>query len=146
MEKRDVLKINRQFLLLTRQLAREGRAAEIMTGLPRAVIDKVASLDMDEIDELAETVPVSLYTFRLTDSALERLLLRVRNRARSGVGPRVFLQLQLDSDASTWRSELFAYALPPREQALRLWPNNVVSLELSILRAPGGRERSRNCR
>ena len=32
MEKRDVLKINRQFLLLTRQLAREGRAAEIMTG------------------------------------------------------------------------------------------------------------------
>jgi hypothetical protein len=29
---------------------------------------------MDEIDELAETVPVSLYTFRLTDSALERLL------------------------------------------------------------------------
>ena len=45
----------------------------------------------------------------------------VRNRARSGVGPRVFLQLQLDSDASTWRSELFAYALPPREQALRLW-------------------------
>ena len=74
MEKRDVLKINRQFLLLTRQLAREGRAAEIMTGLPRAVIEKVASLDMDEIDELAETVPVSLYTFRLTDSALERLL------------------------------------------------------------------------
>ena len=62
MEKRDVLKINRQFLLLTRQLAREGRAAEIMTGLPRAVIEKVASLDMDEIDELAETVPVSLYT------------------------------------------------------------------------------------
>ena len=44
MEKRDVLKINRQFLLLTRQLAREGRAAEIMTGLPRAVIEKVASL------------------------------------------------------------------------------------------------------
>jgi len=43
-------------------------------GLPRAVIEKVASLDMDEIDELAETVPVSLYTFRLTDSALERLL------------------------------------------------------------------------
>ena len=68
--------------------------------------------------------------------ALERLLLGARNRAKSGVGPRVFLQLQLDSDASTWRSEIFAYALPPKEQALRLWPNNVVSLELSILRAP----------
>ena len=74
MEKRDVQKINRQFLLLTRQLAREGRAAEVMTGLPRAVIDKIGGLDLDEIDELAETVPVSLYTFRLTDSALNRLL------------------------------------------------------------------------
>lgn len=45
-----------------------------MTGLPRAVIEKIGSLDLDEIDELAETVPVSLYTFRLTDSALNRLL------------------------------------------------------------------------
>jgi hypothetical protein len=74
MENRDVQKINRQFLLLTRQLAREGRAAEVMTGLPRAVIEKIGGLDLDEIDELAETVPVSLYTFRLTDSALNRLL------------------------------------------------------------------------
>lgn len=74
MENRDVQKINRQFLLLTRQLAREGRAAEVMTGLPRAVIEKIGSLALDEIDELAETVPVSLYTFRLTDSALNRLL------------------------------------------------------------------------
>jgi hypothetical protein len=74
MENRDVQKINRQFLLLTRQLAREGRAAEVMTGLSRAVIEKIGGLDLDEIDELAETVPVSLYTFRLTDSALNRLL------------------------------------------------------------------------
>ena len=74
MEKRDGQKINRQFLLLTRQLAREGRAAEVMTGLPRAVIDRIGSLDLDEIDELAEAVPVSLYTFRLTDAVLIRLL------------------------------------------------------------------------
>lgn len=74
MEKRDVQKINRQFLLLTRQLAREGRAAEVMTSLPRAVIDRIGSLDLDEIDELAEAVPVSLYTFRLTDAVLIRLL------------------------------------------------------------------------
>ena len=74
MEKRDVQKINRQFLLLTRQLAQKGRAAEVLTGLPRAVIDKIGSLDLDEIDELAETVPVSLYTFRLTDATLNRLL------------------------------------------------------------------------
>lgn len=74
MEKRDILKINRQFLLLTRQLAQDGTAAELMTGLPRSVIDKIATLDMDEIEELAETVGVSLYTLRLTDPALSRLI------------------------------------------------------------------------
>ena len=47
MEKRDILKINRQFLLLTRQLAQDGKAAELMTGLPRSVIDKIAHLDME---------------------------------------------------------------------------------------------------
>ena len=94
-----------------------------------------------DVDSIAETLQIYITgssggQVQTRQAALERLLLRVRDRAKSGVGPRVFLQLQLDSDASTWRSELFAWALPPREQALRLWPNNVVSLELSILRAP----------
>lgn len=94
-----------------------------------------------DVDSIAETLQIYITgssggQVQTRQAALERLLGGVRNRAKSGVGPRVFLQLQLDSDASTWRSELFAYALPPKEQALRLWPNNVVSLELSILRAP----------
>lgn len=94
-----------------------------------------------DAESIAETLQIYITgssgsQVQTRQAALERLLLGVRNRAKSGVGPRVFLQLQLDSDASTWRSELFAYALPPKEQALRLWPNNVVSLELSILRAP----------
>lgn len=83
MEKRDILKINRQFLLLTRQLAMDGTAAELMTGLPRSVIDRIASLDMDEIDELAETIGVSLYTIRLTDPALNRLIQMPRNAKSS---------------------------------------------------------------
>ena len=74
MEKRDLLKINRQFLLLTRQLARDGKAAEIMTGLPRSVIERIANLDMDQIEELAETIGISLYTLRLSDPAFNRLL------------------------------------------------------------------------
>jgi hypothetical protein len=79
MEKRDLIKINRQFLLLTRQLALDGTAAELMTGLQRSVIDRIASLDMDEIEELAETVGISLYTLRLTDPALDRLIQMPRN-------------------------------------------------------------------
>lgn len=82
MEQRDILKINRQLLLLTRQLANDGDAAELMTGVPKSVIDKIATLDMEEIEELAETVGVSLYTLRFTDPAFSRLLQMPRD-ARS---------------------------------------------------------------
>lgn len=74
MEQRDILKINRQLLLLTRQMASDSDAAELMTGLSKPVIDKIATLDMDEIEELAETVGVSLYTLRFSDSVFTRLL------------------------------------------------------------------------
>lgn len=74
MEQRDILKINRQLLLLTRQIASDSDAAELLTGLPKSVIDKIAMLDMEEIDELAETVGVSLYTLRFSDPAFSRLL------------------------------------------------------------------------
>ncbi len=82
LEQRDILKINRQLLLLTRQMAQDTEAAELMTGLPKTVIEKIATLDMDEIDELAETVGVSLYTLRLNDPAFTRLL-QMPREARS---------------------------------------------------------------
>jgi flagellar transcriptional activator FlhD len=82
LEQRDILKINRQLLLLTRQMARDTEAAELMTGLPKTVIEKIATLDMDEIDDLAETVGVSLYTLRLNDPAFTRLL-QMPREARS---------------------------------------------------------------
>lgn len=82
LEQRDILKINRQLLLLTRQMAQDTEAAELMTGLPKTVIEKIATLDMDEIDELAETVGVSLYTLRFSDPAFTRLL-QMPREARS---------------------------------------------------------------
>ncbi|MFY9330032.1 MAG: hypothetical protein WAO76_18740 [Georgfuchsia sp.] len=82
MEQRDILKINRQLLLLTRQMANDGDAAELMTGVPKSVIDKIATLDMEEIEELAETVGVSLYTLRFSDPMFTRLLQMPRD-ARS---------------------------------------------------------------
>jgi len=82
LEQRDILKINRQMLLLTRQMAQDTEAAELMTGLPKTVIEKIATLDMDEIDDLAETVGVSLYTLRFSDPAFTRLL-QMPREARS---------------------------------------------------------------
>ena len=60
--------------MLTRKLALDGTAAELMTGLPRSVIDRIATLDMDEIEELAETIGISLYTLRLTAPTFKRLI------------------------------------------------------------------------
>lgn len=68
-------------------------------------------------------------------SALERLLEAARRRRQWGAGPRVFLLLQLDSDAAAWQAEIYDARLRPLEQALRLWPNNAVSFNLHILRA-----------
>jgi flagellar transcriptional activator FlhD len=45
-----------------------------MTGIPKPLIDKIASLDMDEIDELAETLGVSVFTLRFSDLSFSRLL------------------------------------------------------------------------
>jgi hypothetical protein len=74
MEQRDILKINRQFLMLARQAANDSDAAELMTGIPKPLIDKIASLDMDEIDELAATLGVSVFTLRFSDLSFSRLL------------------------------------------------------------------------
>ena len=67
-------------------------------------------------------------------AALERLLLAVQNRALTGVGPRVYIQLQIDGEASAWRSELLDARIEPREQALRLWPGFATSFQFFILR------------
>ena len=74
MEQRDVLKINRQFLMLARQASSDPEAAELMTGVPKSLIDKIAMLDMDEIDEIAASLGVSLFTIRLSDVTFSRLL------------------------------------------------------------------------
>lgn len=67
--------------------------------------------------------------------ALSRLLDAARRRTAWGVGPRVFLQLQLDGEASAWRAELYDASMPPQEEMLRLWPNFAPSFDLTIRRS-----------
>lgn len=90
-------------------------------------------------DTIAETLQIYITgasgsQVQSRHAALERLL-QVANRRRViGVGPRLYLQLQIDSDASSWRSEVLEARLEPVEDALRLWPNNVLSLQFFVLR------------
>ena len=67
--------------------------------------------------------------------ALSRLLDSARRHTAWGVGPRVFLQLQIDGEASAWRAELLDASMTPQEEMLRLWPNFAPSFDLTIRRA-----------
>ena len=48
----DIISINRQFLIMARE-ASKSRAGEIMTGLSRTALDRIAQMTLDEIDAMA---------------------------------------------------------------------------------------------
>jgi flagellar transcriptional activator FlhD len=68
----DIISINRQFLIMAREAA-NSKSGEIITGLPRPVLDRLATLSLDQIEAIAQGVGVSLITFRLSESELTRL-------------------------------------------------------------------------
>ena len=57
--------------------------------------------------------------------AIESLLEAARRRQRSGSGPRVYMQAQLDSDASTWRSEVIDGRLTGEQSVNQLWRTRI---------------------
>lgn len=66
---------------------------------------------------------------------LNRMLAAARQRTRWGLGPRVYLQLRIDGESDTWRSELLDAAPPePQEDSLRLWPNMATVFNLHLRR------------
>ncbi|WP_126448319.1 hypothetical protein [Sulfuricystis multivorans] len=69
----DIISINRQFLIMAREAAKS-QAGEVITGLPRPVLDKLAALSLEQIEAIAQEVGVSLITLRLNEAELDRLL------------------------------------------------------------------------
>ena len=67
-------------------------------------------------------------------NALETLLEAARRRQRFHSGPRVYIQLQLDGEANTWRSEILAARLELEADALNLWPSAATEARLNITR------------
>lgn len=68
----DIVSINRQFLIMARQLA-NSKSGEIVTGLPRPVLERLANLSLDQIEAIAERIGISLITIRLNEPELARL-------------------------------------------------------------------------
>jgi hypothetical protein len=68
-------------------------------------------------------------------AALDLLLDKANLRTRWGIGPAIYLQVQWDGDAGTYRAELYEYRPEDQEDTLRLWPNRAPTINLSIRRA-----------
>jgi flagellar transcriptional activator FlhD len=69
----DIISINRQFLIMARE-ASKSRSGEIMTGLSRTALDRIAQMTLDEIDAMARDIGISVISIRLTESEMDRLL------------------------------------------------------------------------
>lgn len=66
-------------------------------------------------------------------NAVERLLVLARFRQDTpNAFPKVFLQLQVDGEASSWRAEIVEGRLRPGADVLRLWPNFKASYTLLV--------------
>ncbi len=68
----DIISINRQFLIMAREVA-NSKSGEIITGLSRPVLDKLAKLSLDQIEALAQAAGISLISFRISEAELSRL-------------------------------------------------------------------------
>ena len=67
-------------------------------------------------------------------NSIEAMLFTARWRQKEKVGPRVYLQLQVDGEAQTWRSEILSGRLALDEEALTLWPNVKAAARLHLTR------------
>jgi hypothetical protein len=69
----DMVAINRLFLIWARNES-ASPAGRLTTGLPQGVLDRIAKLDLAEIDRLAENLSVSVVSLRIDEAMLEKLL------------------------------------------------------------------------
>jgi hypothetical protein len=75
----DIVSINRQFLIMAREAA-NSPSGEVITGLSRHLLERISSLTLDQIEEIAQGSGVSLISFRLSEEELDRLLSLQKSR------------------------------------------------------------------
>ena len=71
---KDLISMNRHFLLLARDASKDAAAGNLVTGLPNATLGKISQMSLAQIDALASTLPVAAFTFRFTPDEIDRLM------------------------------------------------------------------------
>lgn len=96
----------------------------------------VADIAQRNVTQTIEVLIIGTSTANLQylTHSLEGMLQAAHARQKSRVGPRVYLQIQLDSEASTWRSEILTGRLRFQDEALQEWINKKVNAQLIISR------------
>lgn len=69
----DIISINRQFLIMARDAANT-KSGELVTGLPRHVLEQLSRLTVDQIDAIARHSGISLISCRLSEAEINRLV------------------------------------------------------------------------
>ena len=92
------------------------------------------------IGEVTEPIDLLIYGNSASDvqskaQAIDAMMRRARARYWSGVGPRVFLQLQLSGDSATYRSEVANGGLELEKGALTAFTQYKVTCTLIVTRA-----------
>lgn len=90
---------------------------------------------------VTESIPLMLYAasasaMQTAIGTLERLLDDARRRTQRQTGVKVYLNVQLDSDAAAWRSELIDARLELKENSLQVWAQAKMDATLYIERVP----------
>ena len=82
---KDIISVNRQFLILARERAKDKPAdvsCDVVTGLTASVLNKIAQLDMEQIEELAQS-EIGLFTLRISEKQIETILSDMREKKRT---------------------------------------------------------------
>lgn len=105
-------------------------SAPSVTGAP--------NYDYETVTETIEMTPYasSTSTLQAVVNGIDRLLEAARRRQESNSEPRVYLQLQVDGESDTYRSEILYGRLELQENALAVWGNYQVPARLYITRRP----------
>ena len=93
------------------------------------------------LQHVTESIDILLYaatpTLMQTAAAtLERLLQKARERTSGNTGPVIYIQAQLDSDSTAWRSRIYDARLELKENSLAIWGNAKMEATVYVERAP----------
>lgn len=96
------------------------------------------NFDYETVTETIELTPYgsSTSTLQAVINGIDRLLEEARSRQENNSEPRVYLQLQVDGESDTYRSEILYGRLELQENALAVWGNYQVPARLYITRRP----------